>query len=83
MIRGRSRRSKAAQAAGLTALTVGRHGDFLRLKRVEHERHRARRGRSDGDLHEIDLPLAGDFQISNAWFRQGPQFLQEHLPTGP
>ncbi|RVA49302.1 Mur ligase family protein, partial [Mesorhizobium sp. M7A.F.Ca.CA.004.11.1.1] len=33
---------QAARAAGLEVLTVGRHGDFLRLKRVEHERHRQR-----------------------------------------
>ncbi|TIM23783.1 MAG: UDP-N-acetylmuramoyl-L-alanyl-D-glutamate--2,6-diaminopimelate ligase, partial [Mesorhizobium sp.] len=48
-------------------LTVGRHGEFLTLKRVEHERHRQRAEvEVDGVLHEIDLPLAGDFQIANA-----------------
>ncbi|RJT41768.1 UDP-N-acetylmuramoyl-L-alanyl-D-glutamate--2,6-diaminopimelate ligase [Mesorhizobium waimense] len=63
---------KAAKAAGLTVLTVGRHGDFLRLKRVEHERHRQRAEvESDGVLHEIDLPLAGDFQIANALVSAG------------
>src|SRR3954454_10359550 len=30
---------KAARAAGLEVLTVGRHVDFLRLKLLEHERH--------------------------------------------
>ncbi|TJW78276.1 MAG: UDP-N-acetylmuramoyl-L-alanyl-D-glutamate--2,6-diaminopimelate ligase, partial [Mesorhizobium sp.] len=33
---------KAARAAGLNVLTVGRHGGFLTLKRVEHERRRQR-----------------------------------------
>ncbi|MER9633966.1 UDP-N-acetylmuramoyl-L-alanyl-D-glutamate--2,6-diaminopimelate ligase [Mesorhizobium sp. M0228] len=63
---------KAARAAGLNVLTVGRHGDFLRLKRVEHERHRQRAEvEVDGVLHEVDLPLAGDFQIANALVSAG------------
>lgn len=63
---------QAAKAAGLEVLTVGRHGDFLRLKRVEHERHRQRAEiEADGVLHEIDLPLAGDFQIANALVSAG------------
>ncbi|MER8546108.1 UDP-N-acetylmuramoyl-L-alanyl-D-glutamate--2,6-diaminopimelate ligase [Mesorhizobium sp. M1088] len=63
---------KAARAAGLNVLTVGRHGDFLRLKRVEHERHRQRAEvEADGVLHEVDLPLAGDFQIANALVSAG------------
>ena len=33
---------KAAEAAGLNVLTVGRQGAFLKLKRVEHERYRQR-----------------------------------------
>lgn len=63
---------KAARAAGLDVLTVGRHGDFLRLKRVEHERHRQRAEvEAAGVIHEIDLPLAGDFQIANALVSAG------------
>ncbi|TIU40116.1 MAG: UDP-N-acetylmuramoyl-L-alanyl-D-glutamate--2,6-diaminopimelate ligase [Mesorhizobium sp.] len=63
---------QAARAARLEVLTVGRHGDFLRLKRVEHERHRQRAEvEADGVLYEIDLPLAGDFQISNALVSAG------------
>jgi UDP-N-acetylmuramoyl-L-alanyl-D-glutamate--2,6-diaminopimelate ligase len=62
----------AAKAAGLSVLTVGRHGDFLNLKRVEHERHRQRAEIvHEGVLTEIDLPLAGDFQISNALVAAG------------
>ncbi|RNJ47508.1 UDP-N-acetylmuramoyl-L-alanyl-D-glutamate--2,6-diaminopimelate ligase [Mesorhizobium erdmanii] len=63
---------QAALAAGLKVLTVGRHGDFLTLKRVEHERHRQRAEvEAEGVLYEIDLPLAGDFQISNALVSAG------------
>ncbi|MBN9221229.1 MAG: UDP-N-acetylmuramoyl-L-alanyl-D-glutamate--2,6-diaminopimelate ligase [Mesorhizobium sp.] len=62
----------AATAAGLEVLTVGRHGGFLTLKRVEHERHRQRAEvEAGGVLYEIDLPLAGDFQISNALVSAG------------
>ena len=61
-----------ARAAGLMVLTVGRHGDFLTLKRVEHERHRQRAEvEAGGVVHEIDLPLAGDFQIANALVAAG------------
>jgi UDP-N-acetylmuramoyl-L-alanyl-D-glutamate--2,6-diaminopimelate ligase len=62
----------AAKAAGLKVLTVGRHGDFLTLKRVEHERYRQRAEiMASGQMHEIDLPLAGDFQIYNALVAAG------------
>jgi UDP-N-acetylmuramoyl-L-alanyl-D-glutamate--2,6-diaminopimelate ligase len=62
----------AAKAAGLDVLTVGRHGDFLTLKRVEHERFRQRAEVvANGELHEVDLPLAGDFQIFNALVSAG------------
>ncbi|MFE0015149.1 UDP-N-acetylmuramoyl-L-alanyl-D-glutamate--2,6-diaminopimelate ligase [Mesorhizobium sp. NPDC059054] len=62
----------AANAAGLSVLTVGRHGNFLELKRVEHERHRQRAEiMADGAIYEIDLPLAGDFQIYNALVSAG------------
>jgi UDP-N-acetylmuramoyl-L-alanyl-D-glutamate--2,6-diaminopimelate ligase len=63
---------RAARAAGLKVLSVGRAGDFLQLKRVEHERYRQRAEiEADGTLYEIDLPLAGDFQISNALVAAG------------
>jgi UDP-N-acetylmuramoyl-L-alanyl-D-glutamate--2,6-diaminopimelate ligase len=62
----------AATRAGLDVLTVGRKGAFLELKRVEHERHRQRAEiQANGVLHEIDLPLAGDFQIANALVSAG------------
>jgi len=62
----------AAKSAGLQVLTVGRHGDFLALKRVEHERFRQRAEiEAGGEIFEIDLPLAGDFQIYNALVAAG------------
>lgn len=61
-----------ARDAGLKVLTVGRSGRFLELKRVEHERHRQRAEIvAGGELYEIDLPLAGDFQVSNALVAAG------------
>lgn len=64
--------AEAAEAAGMKVLTVGRRGSFLQLKRVEHERFRQRAEIDhDGALHEIDLPLAGDFQIANALVAAG------------
>lgn len=61
-----------AGKAGLNVLTVGRKGTFLCLKRAEHERFRQRAEIvHEGVTHEIDLPLAGDFQISNALVAAG------------
>lgn len=63
---------EAAQSAGLDVCTVGRLGNYLCLKRVEHERHRQRAEIAyEGMIHEIDLPLAGDFQIQNALVAAG------------
>ena len=62
----------AAMKAGMDVRTVGRKGSFLTLKRVEHERRRQRAEiEADGAIHEILLPLAGDFQISNALVAAG------------
>jgi len=62
----------AARTAGLKVLTVGRQGGFLVLKRVEHERFRQRAEiEADGRIHEVDLPLAGDFQVFNALVAAG------------
>jgi UDP-N-acetylmuramoyl-L-alanyl-D-glutamate--2,6-diaminopimelate ligase len=61
-----------AKTAGLQVLTVGRAGTFICLKRVEHERRRQRAHvEHGGKLYEIDLPLAGDFQIANALVSAG------------
>ena len=66
------RAADVARKAGLSVLTVGRKGGFLVLKRVEHERSRQRlEVEVDGELHEVDLPLAGEFQVSNALVAAG------------
>jgi UDP-N-acetylmuramoyl-L-alanyl-D-glutamate--2,6-diaminopimelate ligase len=62
----------AAKEAGLDVRMVGRKGGYISLKRVEHE---WRRQRAEvlhaGEIYEIDLPLAGDFQIYNALVAAG------------
>jgi UDP-N-acetylmuramoyl-L-alanyl-D-glutamate--2,6-diaminopimelate ligase len=57
----------AAKSASLDVCTVGRKGDFLCLKRVEHFREKqVAEIHHGGDIFEVHLPLAGDFQIANA-----------------
>jgi UDP-N-acetylmuramoyl-L-alanyl-D-glutamate--2,6-diaminopimelate ligase len=57
----------AARAAGLDVRTVGRKGDYLTLKRVEHFRDKqVAEIHLGSDIFEVHLPLAGDFQIANA-----------------
>ncbi len=62
----------ATTAAGRQALTVGRHGSYIALKRVEHERFRQSAEMQFGDeIFRIEFPLAGDFQIANALVAAG------------
>ena len=61
-----------ARRAGLDVLTVGRNGAYLRLKRVEHQRSSQRAEiEVNGATHEVNLPLAGNFQIANALVAAG------------
>ncbi|HEX2020236.1 MAG TPA: UDP-N-acetylmuramoyl-L-alanyl-D-glutamate--2,6-diaminopimelate ligase [Aurantimonas sp.] len=61
-----------ATAAGARVMTVGRGGNTLKLKRLEHERHRQiGEIEVDGRLHRVVLPLAGEFQMSNALVAAG------------
>lgn len=63
---------ETARNAGHPVLTVGRKGDFLTLKRVEHFRHKQVAEVHVGNaIFEVDIPLAGDFQISNALVSAG------------
>lgn len=63
---------RVAREAGHDVRTVGRKGDFLALKRVEHFRHRQTvEIRHEDTIHEFDLPLAGDFQVANALVAAG------------
>ncbi|MGD9476202.1 UDP-N-acetylmuramoyl-L-alanyl-D-glutamate--2,6-diaminopimelate ligase [Shinella sp. G-2] len=62
----------AARKAGLDVRTVGRKGDFLALKRVEHFRHKQTAEIHIGDeIFEVHIPLAGDFQVANALVAAG------------
>ena len=63
---------EAATRAGQDVRTIGRKGDFLTLKRVEHFRHKQIAEVHLGDeIFEVHVPLAGDFQISNALVAAG------------
>lgn len=62
----------AAKAAGQDVRTVGRGGDFITVKRVEHLRDaQVAEVHHAGEIYEVRVPLAGDFQISNALVAAG------------
>ncbi len=57
----------ACEARGLRVLTVGHKGTFLALKRVEqHRTEQVGEIEHEGRLYRVRLPLAGEFQMSNA-----------------
>ncbi|NNF76571.1 MAG: UDP-N-acetylmuramoyl-L-alanyl-D-glutamate--2,6-diaminopimelate ligase [Rhizobiales bacterium] len=63
---------KVAKARGLSCFTVGRAGQDLKLvsaKRRGFGQHL--KVRSQGEIHELYLPLVGDFQVSNALVAAG------------
>ncbi len=61
-----------AKEAELNVLTVGRKGEFLTLKRVEHQRHQqSAEIHHKGAIYQVNIPLAGDFQLSNALVAAG------------
>jgi UDP-N-acetylmuramoyl-L-alanyl-D-glutamate--2,6-diaminopimelate ligase len=63
---------RVATVADLEVRTVGRRGDYLCLKRVEHFRHKQTAEIHVGaQIFEVDIPLAGDFQVSNALVAAG------------
>ncbi|MBV2185187.1 MAG: UDP-N-acetylmuramoyl-L-alanyl-D-glutamate--2,6-diaminopimelate ligase [Rhizobium sp.] len=63
---------RVAGEAGHKVLTVGRNGQFLALKRVEHFRHKQVAEVHFGDeIFEVHIPLAGDFQVANALVAAG------------
>lgn len=67
-----ARAADAARQAGADVRLVGRAGDFLVLKRLEHERHRQiAEIEAAGQIHRIVLPLAGEFQMANALVAAG------------
>ena len=63
---------EAVRAAGREVLTVGRNGAFIAVKRVEQRREgQVAEVTHGGAIHRVELPLAGDFQISNALVAAG------------
>ena len=61
-----------AKARGLDVRTVGRNGNFLALKRVEHQRHQqVAEIHHEGAIYQVEIPLAGDFQLANALVAAG------------
>lgn len=63
---------RVATDAGLDVRTVGRKGDYICVKRVEHFRHKQMAEvHHNGQIFEIDIPLAGDFQLANALVAAG------------
>lgn len=66
------RAAETARESDLDVLTVGRKGQFLALKRVEHERFRQiAEIQHHSERFRIEFPLAGDFQIANALVAAG------------
>ena len=61
-----------AEKRGLDVKTVGRGGSFLTLKRVEQHRYnQVGEIEYEGKLHRVELPFAGEFQMSNALVAAG------------
>ncbi len=63
---------EVARERGADVKTVGRNGDYLSLKKVEHQQFKQIVEIVHADkLHRIEFPLAGDFQISNGLVSAG------------
>jgi UDP-N-acetylmuramoyl-L-alanyl-D-glutamate--2,6-diaminopimelate ligase len=63
---------EAAKARGLALITVGRKGETIHLDRREDQGGaQALTLRHGGKIHHLVLPLAGDFQTSNALVAAG------------
>ena len=63
---------EACERRGLRVLTVGRRGAHLAVKRIEQEQYRQiAEVQHEGRTHRVALPLAGEFQLSNALVAAG------------
>jgi UDP-N-acetylmuramoyl-L-alanyl-D-glutamate--2,6-diaminopimelate ligase len=63
---------KAASAAGRKVLSVGRKGDYISLKKVEHHQfNQVLELEHAGEYFRVEFPLAGDFQVANALVASG------------
>ena len=62
----------AAREAGCDVKSVGRRGDFLAIKKVEHRQFNQTVEVAHNNVHHmINFPLAGDFQIANGLVAAG------------
>ncbi|WP_208431371.1 UDP-N-acetylmuramoyl-L-alanyl-D-glutamate--2,6-diaminopimelate ligase [Bartonella doshiae] len=53
-------------------LTIGRKGKFITINRVEHQRSKqCVECRVENNIYTFNLPLAGDFQVTNALMAAG------------
>ncbi|WP_208541487.1 MULTISPECIES: UDP-N-acetylmuramoyl-L-alanyl-D-glutamate--2,6-diaminopimelate ligase [Bartonella] len=58
--------------AGRPVLTIGRKGQFITINRIEHQRlKQCVECRMGNDIYTFDLPLAGEFQVTNALMAAG------------
>ena len=63
---------EAAESAGRSVRTVGRTGDYISLKKVEHQQFRqVMELEHAGGFFRVEFPLAGDFQVANALVAAG------------
>lgn len=63
---------KAAENGGCEVLSVGRSGNFISLKKVEHQQHsQTIELEHSGAFYRVDFPLAGDFQVANGLVAAG------------
>ena len=63
---------EVAESGGCDVKSVGRAGEFLALKKVEHQQFcQIVELEHNSNFHRIEFPLAGDFQISNALVAAG------------
>ncbi|PIT69825.1 UDP-N-acetylmuramoyl-L-alanyl-D-glutamate--2,6-diaminopimelate ligase [Bartonella tribocorum] len=62
----------AVTQARRRVLTIGRKGQFITINRVEHQRSKqCIECRVENKIYTFDLPLAGDFQVTNALVAAG------------
>ncbi|WP_336294277.1 UDP-N-acetylmuramoyl-L-alanyl-D-glutamate--2,6-diaminopimelate ligase [Bartonella sp. CB169] len=63
---------EAITQAGRRVFTIGRKGKFITINRIEHQRSKqCVECRVENDIYTFDLPLAGDFQVTNALLAAG------------
>jgi len=63
---------QAATQGGCDVRSVGRAGNFIALKKVEHQQHsQTIELKHDEKFYRVDFPLAGDFQVANGLVAAG------------